>query len=539
MPIPFPFDFKNPDYGQVFAWRIERLNRIRAAVALEDPANPQVMPGLAQYYRDNPAQFIIDWGMTSDPRLINAGRPADMPFLLFPRQEEWANWILERWRNNEPGLTEKSRDMGLSWLSVGLAVTLCLFRPGLVVGFGSRKEEYVDLIGSPKALFWKARRFIQLLPPEFRPGWNEKKHAPHMRILFPWNGSAITGEAGDNIGRGDRTSLYMVDESAHLARPHLVDAALSATTNCRLDLSSVNGLANSFAQRRHSGNVKVFTFHWGDDPRKDQAWYAKQCVELDPVTVAQEIDIKYDASVEGVILPAEWVTAAIDAHIVLGIEPTGARVGSLDVADEGLDKNAFVGRHGIFVHECDEWSGKGADIYATTEKFFAKCDGIGATQGLYDADGLGAGVRGDARKINEARAADGRHEITIGPYRGSAAVHNPDGSMVKGRTNKDFFKNAKAQAWWMLRMRFYLTWQAVTQGGEYDPDEIISLSSDMPKLTALRMELSQATYTFDTTGKMIVDKKPEGAKSPNMADGVVGSFSPAGNKLAQWEQLAV
>lgn len=29
MPLPFPFDFKNPDYNMVFEWRMERLQRIR------------------------------------------------------------------------------------------------------------------------------------------------------------------------------------------------------------------------------------------------------------------------------------------------------------------------------------------------------------------------------------------------------------------------------------------------------------------------------------------------------------------------------
>lgn len=90
-----------------------------------------------------------------------------------------------------------------------------------------------------------------------------------MRILFPETESAMTGEAGDGIGRGDRTSFYIVDESAFLERPYLADASLSATTNCRQDISTPNGMANSFAERRHSGKIDVFTFHWRDDPRKD------------------------------------------------------------------------------------------------------------------------------------------------------------------------------------------------------------------------------------------------------------------------------
>lgn len=261
MPIPFPFDFRKPDYTAVFEWRMERLERIRKA--------PEMLPALREFYRTNPAQFIIDWGMTTDPRNLDYGLPATIPFLLFPRQEEWINWIMDRRGNRENGLTEKSREMGLSWTSVGLACSLCLFNKDMVIGFGSRKEMYVDSTSDPKSLFWKARKFIELLPVEFRGGWNEKKHSRFMEVEFPESGAIIKGEAGDNIGRGDRTTLYFVDESAFLKRPLLIDAALSQTTRCRIDLSSVNGMNNPFARKRHSGNIPVFTFHWRSDPRKD------------------------------------------------------------------------------------------------------------------------------------------------------------------------------------------------------------------------------------------------------------------------------
>ena len=176
MPLPFSFDFKNPDYNMVFEWRVERLLRIRQ--------NPDVIPALRQFYRDDPAQFIIDWGMTTDPRNLDYGLPATIPFLLFPRQEEWINWIMERRSQLEHGQTEKSREIGLSWTSIGLACSLCLFNKEMVIGFGSRKEEYVDSTGDPKALFWKARKFVEMLPVEFRGSWTEKKHAPYMRVEF-------------------------------------------------------------------------------------------------------------------------------------------------------------------------------------------------------------------------------------------------------------------------------------------------------------------------------------------------------------------
>lgn len=518
MPLPFNFDFKNPDYQQVFEWRIERLERIRK--------DPQSLPALKAFYKDNPAQFIIDWGMTFDPRNAEIGLPSSIPFLLFPKQEEWVQWFFERWKNREPGITEKTRDMGMSWLTVAMASSICLFNNGIVAGFGSRKEEYVDKIGSPKSLFDKARKFLSQLPPEFRGSWDEKKHAPHMRIILPDTNSVMTGEAGDGIGRGDRTSFYIVDESAFLERPKLVDASLSATTNCRQDISTPNGMANSFAERRHSGKIPVFTFHWRDDPRKDDDWYKKQVNDLDAVTVAQEIDINYSASVEGVLIPSEWVQAAIDAHIKLGIRPSGERIGALDVADEGKDDNAFAGRHGILLEHLSSWSGKGSDIFKTVEKAFDLCDDLGYLKSRYDADGLGAGCRGDARVINEQRKQVGLGFIEMLPHSGSSAVISPDGEMVEKRRNQDMFLNYKAQAWWSLRIKFQKTYRAVVHDMDYDPEDIISIQGSLPELNKLMAELSQPTYSKNTNGKVMVDKKPNGSKSPNTADAVVICYAP-------------
>lgn len=545
MPLPFPFDFRNPDYVQVFEWRLERLQRIRAAVAREQEAGEwTTMPALEAFYAANPGQFIIDWGMTFDPRGPERGLPSSVPFLLFPRQEEFVAWMLERWRAQEPGLVEKSRDMGMSWLLVGLGATLCLFMPGLALGFGSRKEEYVDKLGAPKSLFFRARMFIKNLPAEFRPGWDARIHAPHMRIMFPKTGSVMTGEAGDAIGRGDRASFYIVDEAAHLERPELIDASLSATTNCRIDLSSVNGMGNPFAQKRHSGRIPVFIFDWRDDPRKDDAWYAKQCEELSPVVVAQEIDRNYLASVEGQLIPSEYSQAAIDIDKLLGITMTGRRRAGFDVADEGNDPLAYLATKGNRVERLEEWKGKGSDIFQSVIRVFGYCEEDGHPRFYYDADGLGAGVRGDANQINQARHDAGKGTIAVMAFRGSAAVHDPTGQMVKDRLNEDFFANLKAQSWWHLRLLLQYTARVrkdFTEGlitlADIDLDRIICIPSDLPLRTRLISELSQPTYSLNTAGKVVVDKKPDGTKSPNLADAMMIAFNPAGAALDTWERL--
>lgn len=527
------FDFKNPDYAPIFAARVRRLEHLRE--------NPRAMAALRFHYAEHPEDFITDWGVTYDPRNIERRLPAAVPFILFPKQREWVQWVMQQWRNQEPGLTEKTRDMGMSWLSIAFASTMCIFHDGLTFGFGSRKEEYVDKIGHPKSLFYKARLFLDHLPPEFRAGWTPE-HAPHMRISFPDTNSVLTGEAGDNIGRGDRAAIYFVDEAAFLERPQLVEASLSATTNCRIDISTPNGTNNPFAQKRFKfPKSRVFTFHWRDDPRKDQAWYDKQVSELDAVTVAQEIDINYAASVEGVIIPPEWVKSAIDADKKLGFIVSGGRRTCMDVADEGTDNCALAMARGVRIERVEEWSGKGSDILASVAKAFGYCDDYGSRFMRYDADGMGTNVRGDARALNEARDPDGSKRdarIVVEPWRASGKVAKPSGNVPTAdttpgggkaaRKNVDFFANAKAQGAWDLRIRFQRTHRAVTDPTyKYNPDDLIVIAGDMPNLSKVELELSQPTYTFNTAGKMVVDKSPDGARSPNLYDSIMMLMAPS------------
>lgn len=522
------FDFRHPDYRETYKKRAEAVLRLSGASQDE-------VEGLRRYYAENIADFINDWGMTYDPRNIERGLPTSIPFLLFDRQRECVDEIISSWRNSEDLLIEKCRDMGLSWLAVAIGSSLCLFHEGMQVGFGSRKEILVDRIGDPDCLFYKIRAFVSLVPPQFRPGWAVDKHAPHMRVSFPHNGSMMRGEAGNNIGRGGRAGMYFTDEDAFMANGRLVDAALSQNTNCRVSISSVNGMQNSFAERRHSGRVKVFTFRWQSDPRKDQAWYDKQVERLDPVIVAQEIDLSYTASVSGVVIPYEWIEASVDSHLLLGLDHRGNRRGALDVADEGKDKNAFAGAEGMLLEYLSEWSGRGSDIYQTVEHAHDVCEAENYGSYRYDADGLGAGVRGDARTINEKRETN----IEAIQFRGSGAVlyptreiptlHNDEshGTRKVVRTNEDYFKNRKAQGWFYLRMRFLATFRAVTTGRL--PDDmslLISLSSKLPLLQRLKMELAQPTYVQDPTGKIVINKTPDGTKSPNLADAVMILFSP-------------
>ena len=142
------FDWGAPDYVSILQARIDRLNRIRK--------NPSCMPALWAYYRDNPADFISDWGCTVDPRNVARGLPSFLPFVLMPKQRELINWIIEHWRGNRSGLVEKSRDCGASWIAMALSCTLCIFHDSMMIGVGSATEDKLDRSGDPDTLFYKA-----------------------------------------------------------------------------------------------------------------------------------------------------------------------------------------------------------------------------------------------------------------------------------------------------------------------------------------------------------------------------------------------
>lgn len=475
-----------PDYEAIYAARTERLKRIR------EPGFD--LAALKAYYKDNPVAFVTDWGMTFDPRNPERGLPATVPFVLFPKQAEFINWLRDRWLAREDGLAEKSRDMGVSWLCISFAVWMWTFHPGTVAGFGSRKEEYVDDLNDPKSLFWKARQFINLLPIEFRPaGWDAKKHAPFMTITNPENGAAIVGEAGDNIGRGNRTSIYFKDESAFYERAESIDAALSQTSNCKIDVSTPNGNGNPFARRRHSGRVKVFTFHWRDDPRKGPEWYAKQQNDLDAVVLAQEVDIDYNASTNDA-----WISGALveDAQRrgPADVEANGPWMIGVDAAHMGDDESIITPRRGLLT---------------LPQKSLRKADGpvlAGAVEELCRELEAARGIIGMIAIELDGPGVSAYDTLKRGKWADRVA-----GVHTGARVQDDRNYNVKARLW-----RAALEYLKV--GG-----------CSMPTDPELKTQLSSYRYTY-RDGLLLMeakkDYKKRVMKSPDRADSWILTFVP-------------
>ncbi len=497
--------------------------------------------GAFEYYREHPVEFVNHWCDTYDPRNVGSDVPARLPFVLFARQADLITFLWACVRGEEAGLIEKSRDMGATWVCSAFSVWLWLFWPGAAIGWGSRKQDLVDKLGDPDSIFEKIRMLLLGLPPFFLPdGFSRKEHVHFMRIINPENGATITGEAGDNIGRGGRKLLYFKDESAHYERPESIEAALSDNTRVQIDLSSVNGLGNVFHRRREAGVVwagevvpkktQVFIMDWRDHPAKDQEWYdaRKQKAEDEGLEhiFAQEVDRNYSASVEGLLIQQEWVHAAVDAHKKLNIDITGTHCSALDVADEGGDTNAQATRKGIFLTFLDEWGSR--DTSVTARRAIANVVQLAPLDLQYDCIGVGAGVKGEVNNLKDTGNFPSRLKLV--PWNAGAGVLNPEKRVIprdkESPLNKDFFTNLKAQGWWELRNRFYRTYRAVTEGAVYNPDSLISLDSNLKRLYQLEKELCQVTASRGARLKLMIDKTPPGARSPNLADAVMMCYWP-------------
>lgn len=544
-------EWVNRAHENVYAWREKQLLRFEQ--------DDKYLKSAKAWYKDRPIEFINHWCDVFEPRNNGTGNPTWMPFTMFTKQEEFVYFINDCVDKQQPGLAEKSRTMGATWICVGWSVHRWLFHSGSVIGWGSQDAPTVDRLGDHKSIFEKLRSLIRRLPAYFLPGDIGHEHLKQYVCLNSDNGSSIVGEVGDNIGRGGRSLVYFLDEAAHVKRPEKIEASLSENTNVPISISSVNGLGNLFHRKREggvewsvknkdelpNGYVRVFVMDWSDHPSYDQKWFdEKKSLAVRQGTAhifAQEIERNYAASVEGVIIPLEHINAAVDAHIALGFDDSGGWSAALDVADEGRDRNAYADKKGVVLKWVEEWSKQ--DTSKTARRAVALAQKRGSLELQYDCIGVGAGVKGEANRLkDEGKLPKG---LDFVPWSASHAALNPyehlDPDDEESPLNRDTFENIKAQGWWMLAKRFALTYRAVMkQRGEplegdedlvWDAADLISIPKELPMLAKLKKELAQPTMGQSGRMRMLVNKKPDGTHSPNLADAVMMLYWPMPKKV--------
>lgn len=449
------------------------------------------------------------------------------------------DWVEARLAMKEDGLVEKSRDVGFTWTMGGFALHRWRFAPGFRTTFGSRVVGLVDALGDPDTIFEKIRMLRDSLPEWLLPeGWDKRKHDHYLLMQNPENGNTIGGEGGDDMGRGGRSSLYVLDEFAFVPRADRVDAATSANTDVRIFGSSVNGMGNTFARKRFSMEPRqVFRLHYSDDPRITSEWVEKKRGSLEEWKWNSEYEIDYAASIEGVCIPAKWVEAAkkIGQHVKL--EPTSG-VAGLDVGGGGKGKSVFVPRFGPIVLAPTSWGDpdtietahRGLNLAAETKT--RRSDGTEVSIHVlnFDKPGVGSGV--NAALARSKRPGVNSYGINTGDP--ASDTWWPDG-MGSGETAEERFANLKAEIWCIARERFHATYDTVRffEGDKNVSPRPASELVSLPERGAeeLIAQLSLPKLLRNEKGKMMLETKAQlalrGIPSPDVADAFVLTFVPS------------
>jgi phage terminase large subunit len=232
----------------------------------------------------------------------------------------------------------------------------------------------------------------------------------------------------------------------------------------------------------------------------------------------------YNETVDNAIIKKAWFDAAIDSHIKLGIKPQGATIFSHDPADEGGDSKAYACRTGILYKDVGEIVAK--DGNEACDAATSKAIQSNADLFVWDGDGMGALLR---RQVSDSFKGI---KCQLRMYKGSNEVENKKaiydgigslGSKDKPKTNGETFYNKRSQYYMKLAQRFYNTYRAVEKKEYIDPDDLISISSDIELIDKLRSEVCRIPRKHNGAGKIQLMSKKEmkdkyDIDSPGMAD---------------------
>ena len=237
--------------------------------------------------------YVNTFVWTEDPRTNGI-----IPFATWECQDEIFMEMLKCFGKQDMAI-EKSRDMGASWMNIVLFEWRWHFYESQQLGMVSRKEEYVDKRGDPKALFSKVDFIHKWEPLWLLPRMDRRQ----MYLGNKDNGSVISGETttGDMFRGGRLTALLMDEFAAFKVQDGY--KALSATrdvTRCRIFNSTYQGIYNAFYDVTHKvKGIKVLKLLWTGSPLKRAGLYTSKDGVLEIIDKDYEFPPDYEFILDG------------------------------------------------------------------------------------------------------------------------------------------------------------------------------------------------------------------------------------------------
>lgn len=271
-------------------------------------------------------------------------------------------------------------------------------------------------------------------------------------------------------------------------------------------------------------DVMIIQMNWRDNPWFYETELPKEMEAMKRNDYQKYLHIwegKLNTDYGDSIIQPEWVDAAVDAHLKFPDMKRGTRACGFDPADQGSDNKAVALLHGVTATNIVDWAD--GDLEDAIARAYDYAFEHRASEFVWDSIGIGAGVKMGLKKHT------GQDPMRLHPFGGGDMPDDPDKTYRDGRIIKEVFRNKRAQYWWYLRDRFEATYRAVKHNEYRDPQEMISLSSEIKNLSMLKSELCRVQRKRGSNSLIQLESKPEmakrGAKSPNMADALVMAFA--------------
>lgn len=250
--------------------------------------------------KEDPIFFFNMFLWTYNPRLATP----HVPFITYPYQDDFIKQIIESVEVGIDVWIEKSRDMWLSWVMLGIFLWWFLFKEWSVL-LWSYKEDYVDAQWNMDSAFERLRYMVKRLPKQMRPKDLLNKY---MNLSAPWCWE-ISWDVWVNFWTWWRRKVVFMDEFALRPRDETALQKTKDVTECRIFWWTPNGTGNVYGKvmtnhkaYRHLLNKKIRLprrLH----PLKTNTWYEFQKMTRTATDLAQEVDISYETSVVNAVYP--------------------------------------------------------------------------------------------------------------------------------------------------------------------------------------------------------------------------------------------
>jgi phage terminase large subunit len=361
------------------------------------------------------------------------------------------------------------------------------------------------------ALFAELKRWINALPPFLRSLIDTTTErvvlvsSPESSFISARTSSADRPEA--LAGIHSEHVMLVADEASAIPEKVFESAAGSMSGHSAVTVLIGNPTRNSglFFRTHHELKGSWYALHWSclNNPHVSPDFVKQIAETYGPESNAYRVRVLGEFALrdDDVLIPADLVDAAMERDVAFN--PTAAHVYGLDVARFGDDRSVLLKRRGNVVTEWRTW--KNLDLMQVCGAVIneLELDGVCEQQPggkvtilkpdhevCVDSIGLGSGV------------ADRLRELSF--------------NVIDVNVSETAALNPKAN-----RLRDDL-WLAVR-------DWFAGRACKLPKDADLRQELVSPTYTFTSTGKVVVEGKQalkkRGLRSPDIADALCLTFA--------------